>query len=245
MYDVRGKEISMVFQEPMTSLNPLFTIGNQLTETICLHQKMSKKEALEQAIEMLRLVGIPLPAHRMRQYPFELSGGMRQRVMIAIALSCNPNILIADEPTTALDVTIQAQILELINRLNDDLGTSLILITHDLGVIAETVETVMVMYAGHLVELSGVNELFHKPLHPYTEGLLNAMPKISLQRDKLKTIPGTIPGVDELSSGCRFFPRCSKRMEICCKECPPTSQIKDRLVKCWFYAEGGNINNVS
>lgn len=235
MYKVRGAEISMIFQEPMTSLNPLYTVGNQVAEAIRIHQKVSRKQALERAEEMIQLVNIPSPKERLRQYPFEMSGGMRQRVMIAMALACNPHILIADEPTTALDVTIQAQILELINELNQKLGTSLILITHDLGVIAETVETVIVMYAGHVVEQTDVKSLFQSPLHPYTQGLLGAMPKMDGRTTRLETIPGTVPSIYEMPEGCRFQNRCTRCTERCVKQVPPTFHLGRHKVKCWMY----------
>ena len=237
MYGIRGKEISMIFQEPMTSLNPLYTIGNKLTETIRLHQRVSRAEAVERALEMLRLVNIPSPEQRLKQYPFEMSGGMRQRIMIAIALACNPHILIADEPTTALDVTIQAQILELINHLNRELETALILITHDLGVVAETVDTVIVMYAGHIVEHARVEELFEHPMHPYTKGLLEAMPKLDGERGELHTIPGTVPAIYEMPAGCRFQNRCPCKTEKCSAQCPPLFGTEGHQVKCWMYEE--------
>ena len=236
MYGVRGKEIAMVFQEPMTSLNPLFTIGDQLVETITLHQKLSRGAARERALEMLRLVNIPQPEQRLRQYPFEMSGGMRQRVMIAIALSCTPAVLIADEPTTALDVTIQAQILELINRLNSELDTALILITHDLGVIAETVERVVVMYAGHTVEFAPVSAIFNDPLHPYTQGLLKAVPRIESTAETLDSIPGVMPSIHEMPEGCRFAPRCPHARDLCRQ--PPPLLVRDaRKVRCWIYSD--------
>ena len=235
IYHIRGAEISMIFQEPMVSLNPLYTIGNQLSETIRIHQKVSRKEAMEKAEKMLELVKIPSPKERLKQYPFEMSGGMRQRVMIAIALACNPRILIADEPTTALDVTIQAQILELINELNRELGTSLILITHDLGVIAETVDMVIVMYAGHVMEQSSVEDIFANPLHPYTKGLLASMPKMDVAGERLSTIPGTVPSIFEMPKGCRFQNRCASCTEKCKEKAPPTFDVNGHKVKCWLY----------
>lgn len=235
MYHIRGAEISMIFQEPMTSLNPLYTVGNQLAETIRIHQKVNRAQAMERAEKMLKLVNIPSPKERLKQYPFELSGGMRQRVMIAIALSCNPHILIADEPTTALDVTIQAQILELINELNRKLGTSLVLITHDLGVIAETVDKVVVMYAGHVMEQTDVNSIFENPLHPYTKGLLGAMPKLEETKEELETIPGTVPSIYEMPDGCRFQNRCAQCTDRCRKQVPPTFDLNGHKVKCWLY----------
>ncbi len=233
---VRGSKISMIFQEPVASLNPVFTIGYQLNEAILLHQKVNKKEAHEIALEMLNLVKLPQAEQRIKQYPFELSGGMCQRVMIAIALSCKPMILIADEPTTALDVTIQAQILNLIKRLNSELKTSLILITHDLGVIAETVENVIVMYAGNIVEKAEVNQLFHNPLHPYTIGLLAAIPKIEKESKTLEQIPGLVPSILNMPNGCRFNTRCKLKMELCKTKSPPEIVIDGHMVKCWKYA---------
>jgi oligopeptide/dipeptide ABC transporter ATP-binding protein len=215
MRKIRGNEISMIFQEPMTSLNPVFTIGNQLREAILLHQPLSVKEAHEKAIEMLRLVGIPAPEKRVDDYPHQLSGGMRQRVMIGMALSCNPEVLIADEPTTALDVTIQAQILDLLKGLQEKVGMGLILITHDLGVIAETADEVLVMYAGRVVEQGAVKDIFKSPKHPYTKGLLNSLPSFGLKKDRLETIPGIVPDLLRLPEGCRFQDRCSYVMDDC------------------------------
>lgn len=210
MRDIRGKEISMVFQEPTTSLNPVFTIGNQIMEAITLHQGLKKKEALDKAVEMLRLVGIPDPERRVKDYPNQLSGGMRQRVMIAMALSCNPGLLIADEPTTALDVTIQAQILDLIKGLRERLGMAVLLITHDLGIVAETADKVAVMYAGEIVEFADVKKLFKNPSHPYTIGLLNSTPKIGAKaRERLIPIPGSVPSLIGLGEECRFKERCA------------------------------------
>jgi peptide/nickel transport system ATP-binding protein len=221
MSEIRGSQISMIFQEPMTSLNPLFTIGEQIGETIRWHQKVGRREALEKTIEMLRLVEMADPERRAASYPHELSGGMRQRAMIAIALSCHPSLLIADEPTTALDVTIQAQILELLNGLQRDLGMTLLLITHDLGVVAEQADQVVVMYAGKIVERAKTRDLFRAPRHPYTVGLLNSLPKLGEeQQDKLEAIPGMVPNVLDLPSGCRFRDRCPKAAEICAREEP-------------------------
>ncbi len=221
MRKIRGNEISMIFQEPMTSLNPVFTIGNQLVEAILLHQDLSKGEAINKAIEMLKLVGIPAPDKRIRDYPHQLSGGMRQRVMIAMALSCNPQILIADEPTTALDVTIQAQILDLLRDLQQKTGLSLMLITHDLGVVAEMAHEVVVMYAGTVVERASVNELFASPKHPYTQGLLNSIPVLRqdptgrVKKSRLEPIPGIVPSLLDLPQGCRFQERCKYVVEDC------------------------------
>ena len=214
MRKIRGNEISMIFQEPMTSLNPVFTIGNQLIEAIRLHQDLSKGEAINQAIEMLKLVGIPAPEKRVKDYPHQLSGGMRQRVMIAMALSCNPKILIADEPTTALDVTIQAQILDLLRDLQQKTGLALMLITHDLGVVAEMAHEVVVMYAGKVVERAPVMDIFKSPKHPYTQGLLNSIPILGrdptgkIKKSRLEPIPGIVPSLLELPQGCRFQERC-------------------------------------
>jgi peptide/nickel transport system ATP-binding protein len=212
MRKIRGKEISMIFQEPMTSLNPVFTVGEQIAEALRLHEGLNRRDAMDRAIEMLRLVHIPNAERRVREYPHQLSGGMRQRVMIAMALSCSPKLLIADEPTTALDVTIQAQILELLNELKARFGMAVLLITHDMGVIAETAQRVIVMYAAQVVEEASVRELFKEPLHPYTQGLLRSIPRIDLaatQRRRLQTIPGTVPTLrGEARPGCRFAPRC-------------------------------------
>lgn len=221
MRKIRGNEISMIFQEPMTSLNPVFTIGNQIMETIQLHQKLSKKDARLKAIEMLTLVGIPSPDKRIDDYPHQLSGGMRQRVMIAMALSCNPDILIADEPTTALDVTIQAQILELLKGLQEKVGLGIILITHDLGVVAEVCDDVVVMYAGKVAEQGTVYDIFNNPKHPYTKGLLNSIPTLSqdptgkIKKKRLETIPGIVPNLLHLPQGCRFQDRCTYVKDEC------------------------------
>ncbi len=221
MRSIRGNEISMIFQEPMTSLNPVFTVGNQISETIELHQDLPRKEVRNKAIEMLKLVGIPSPEKRIDDYPHQLSGGMRQRVMIAMALSCNPQVLIADEPTTALDVTIQAQILDLLKSLQDKMGMALILITHDLGVVAEVCDDVMVMYAGKAVEQGTAYEIFKNPKHPYTRGLLNSIPTLSkdptgkIKKKRLETIPGIVPNLLHLPQGCRFQERCTYVMDVC------------------------------
>lgn len=236
MCHCRGNRISMIFQEPMVSLNPLYTIGNQLGEVVRLHKKVSRAEADKQVIEMLRTVGIPSPETRLKQYPFELSGGMRQRAMIAMALLCDPEVLIADEPTTALDVTIQAQILDLLKELNRKMGTSIILITHDLGVIASMVDTVAVMYCGRIVEKASVRQLFHDPLHPYTRGLLNSIPKVGRTEGDLQTIEGAVPSIYNLPAGCAFSNRCGECGRICKEKEPPTLQLEDgRVVKCWKY----------
>ena len=223
MCHCRGNRISMIFQEPMVSLNPLYTIGNQLGEVVRLHKKVSRAEADKQVIEMLRTVGIPSPETRLKQYPFELSGGMRQRAMIAMALLCDPEVLIADEPTTALDVTIQAQILDLLKELNRKMGTSIILITHDLGVIASMVDTVAVMYCGRIVEKASVRQLFHDPLHPYTRGLLNSIPKVGRTEGDLQTIEGAVPSIYNLPAGCVFSNRCGECGRICQENLRPFS----------------------
>jgi len=241
MRKIRGNKISMVFQEPLTSLNPVFQIGDQIAEAIQLHQGLKKKKAWEKSVEMLTLVGIPSPEKRVKDYPHQLSGGMRQRVMIAMALSCHPLLLIADEPTTALDVTIQAQILDLINRLKEELGMSLLLITHDLGVVAETAKTVAVMYAGRIVEYANVTELFHNPLHPYTQGLLNSLPRLNLdtkEKCRLEAIPGTIPPILHLPKGCKFSTRCPKVFDSGREAEPELKEVKENhFVRCWLYRD--------
>ncbi len=240
MIRIRGKHISMIFQEPMTSLDPVFTVGHEIMEALILHQGMDKKSAREKAIELLRTVGIPDPEKRVDNYPHEMSGGMRQRVMIAMALSCNPSLLIADEPTTALDVTIQAQILRLMKDLTKKFNTALILITHDLGVVAETADNVIVMYAGHIMEYTDVIELFENPLHPYTSGLSRAIPRLDLDTEYLETIEGNVPNLANLPSGCPFHPRCKHKMPICEKELPELVEVKkNHWVRCHLYKERG------
>ena len=236
MRKIRGNEISMIFQEPMTSLNPVFTIGNQIGEAIRLHQKLGKRETREKTVEMLRLVKIADPEVRIDDYPHQLSGGMRQRVMIAMALSCNPSLLIADEPTTALDVTIQAQILELMKELQERLGMSLLLITHDLGVVAEQTDEVAIMYAGKIVERARAKAIFDRPLHPYTVGLLNSLPGMGgKKKRRLDAIPGMVPSPLELPSGCRFRDRCPKAAGICAEGEPElVEKEKDHWVSCYF-----------
>jgi len=236
MRKIRGNEISMIFQEPMTSLNPVFTIGNQIGEAIHLHQGLGKRETREKTIEMLRLVKMADPESRVDDYPHQLSGGMRQRVMIAMALSCNPSLLIADEPTTALDVTIQAQILELIKELQEKLGMSLLLITHDLGVVAEQADEVAIMYAGKLVERAQAKAIFNRPLHPYTVGLLNSLPGArGKKKRRLEAIPGVVPSLLELPSGCHFRDRCPKAAGICAEAEPElVEKEKDHWAACYF-----------
>ena len=240
MQRIRGNAISMIFQEPMTSLNPVYTIGTQLVEVFRKHQKMNKSEALSEAVELLRLVGIPSPETRTKEYPFQMSGGMRQRVVIAMALACRPKLVLADEPTTALDVTIQAQILKLIDQLRNELNTSVILITHDLGVIAETVSRVVVMYAGKVVEQANVQDIFNSPLHPYTEGLMWSIPSLEKDEHKdaglLKEIPGIVPDLSRLPRGCSFYPRCDKRMDVCRSDPPKLIECRPaHSVRCWLY----------
>ncbi|SEC44722.1 ABC transporter ATP-binding protein [Paenibacillus sp. GP183] len=237
MRNIRGNEISMIFQDPMSSLNPVYTIGEQIAESIITHQNLGKKEAHLQAVEMLRLTGIPSPEKRVNEYPHELSGGMRQRVMIAMALACRPKLLIADEPTTALDVTIQAQILDLIQDLKKELNMGVILITHDLGVVAEVCTRVVVMYLGQVIEEAEVNDLFTTPLHPYTKGLLQSIPQLDGDRSKkLSVIQGMVPSLNNIPQGCRFAPRCSYATEIC-EQTPPEIQDdgKGHSVRCWHY----------
>ncbi|HEU0013332.1 MAG TPA: ABC transporter ATP-binding protein [Longimicrobium sp.] len=235
MRQIRGNDIAMIFQEPMTSLNPVFTVGDQIVESLRLHQGLGKKAARDRAIEMLQLVGIPIPHQRVDEYPHQLSGGMRQRVMIAMALACDPKLLIADEPTTALDVTIQAQILELLNRLQQDLGMSIILITHDLGVVAETCDRVIVMYAGQVFEEGPVDDVFHDPQNPYTEGLLRSMPKLGETVERLAVIPGVVPSPLNWPVGCRFHDRCPYGWEKTEQEEPPLFDIgPGRRNKCWL-----------
>src|SRR2546422_6092044 len=207
MRKIRGKEISMIFQEPMTSLNPVFTVGEQIAEAVRLHERLGRRDAMDKTVEMLKLVHIPNAERRAKEYPHQLSGGMRQRVMIAMALSCNPHLLIADEPTTALDVTIQAQILDLLTSLQDELGMAMIFVTHDLGVVAEICDRVAVMYAGQVVEEATVDALFARPRHPYTAGLMESMPQLAPPGSRLRVIPGQVPRPEDLPTGCRFHPR--------------------------------------
>ncbi|RHW42700.1 ABC transporter ATP-binding protein [Neobacillus notoginsengisoli] len=239
MKSIRGNNISMIFQEPMTSLNPTLTCGEQIAESIRIHQKLNRREAWVKAVDMLRQVGIPSPEKRAKQYPFELSGGMRQRVMIAIALACTPELLIADEPTTALDVTIQAQILELIKNLQEELGTSLMIITHDLGVVAEMCDKVAVMYCGKVVEYADVKTIFTNPKHPYTVGLLLSVPKHDQDYEgDLAVIPGSVPSPLNMPKGCRFAPRCPHARDICHSALPELLETADGdKVRCWIYSD--------
>lgn len=239
MRKIRGNDIAMIFQEPMTSLNPVYTIGDQIAEAVILHQKVDKKEAWKRAIAMLREVGIPAPEKRAHEYPHQMSGGMRQRVMIAMAMSCNPQLLIADEPTTALDVTIQAQILDLMRKLKREFHTAIMLITHDLGVVAEMADRVVVMYAGKIVEESATAELFREPLHPYTQGLLDSIPRLDQSMtDKLHVIEGTVPNPLHLPQGCTFAPRCPKVMDICREKAPILTEVSEgRKVSCWLHVD--------
>jgi oligopeptide/dipeptide ABC transporter ATP-binding protein len=234
MRRIRGKEISMIFQEPMTSLNPVYTCGEQIIEAVVLHEGVDRKEARVRAIAMLKLVGIPLPEQRVDEYPHQMSGGMRQRVMIAMALACRPSILIADEPTTALDVTIQAQILELLKRLQGELGMAVLLITHDLGVVAETADRVAVMYAGQVVEYCDARSAFRRTLHPYTGGLLASLPRLDRKRDELRVIPGTVPNPARFPAACRFHPRCPVVQDRCRVNDPPVMAFDDgHESRCW------------
>lgn len=242
---IRGNDIAMIFQEPMTSLNPLFTIGNQISEAILIHNKSwSKKQVRERAIEMLKLVGLPRAEELLNEYPHQLSGGMRQRVMIAMALVCNPKVLIADEPTTALDVTIQAQILKLIRELNDTFNTAVLMITHDLGVVAETCQRVIVMYAGQVVEEATVEEIFKNPKHPYTKGLIQSVPDMRYKKDSLYSIPGNVPKPGSVKVGCRFAERCEFATERCTTENPALYELSNaHKSRCFLVEEeGGYVN---
>src|SRR5512140_124429 len=245
MMKVRGNRISMIFQQPQTALNPVFKVGDQLSEVLNVHQDLGKDAGWQRAVSLLKMVGVPDPERRAEAYPHELSGGMAQRVMIAMALACVPELLIADEPTTALDVTIQAQILDLMRDLRREMGTSVILITHDLGVVAEMAERVAVMYAGEIVEQTDVNTLFDQPLHPYTQGLIDSIPVLGEIKEQLAVIPGSVPNLVNLPPGCRFAPRCQARFKygltICAEVKPELEEVKQgHLVRCWLYqsAEG-------
>jgi len=245
MIKVRGNRISMIFQQPQTALNPVFKVGDQLAEVLDVHQDLGKEAGWKRAVALLKMVGVPDPERRAEAYPHELSGGMAQRVMIAMALACVPELLIADEPTTALDVTIQAQILDLMRDLRREMGTSVILITHDLGVVAEMAERVAVMYAGEIVEQTDVNTLFDQPLHPYTQGLIGSIPVLGEMKERLDVIPGSVPNLVNLPPGCRFAPRCQARFKYACTICadvkPDLEEVKPgHFVRCWLYkdAEG-------
>ena len=238
MRHIRGEKVSMIFQEPMTALNPVFTVGRQIMESILIHQHKTKKEAREQAIEMLRLVGIPAPEKRIDDYPHQMSGGMRQRVMIAIALCCNPQLLICDEPTTALDVTIQAQILELIRDIRERLGTSVILITHDLGVVAQVTDKVIIMYAGKVMEYGTVRQIFTDPLHPYTAALMRSIPVIGKKTERLNVIRGMVPSLSKRPEGCLFHPRCDEACDLCRTVRPELTDMPGgRQVRCHKYTD--------
>jgi len=242
MRQIRGNQISMIFQQPQSSLNPVYSVGDQIAEAFFIHTNMEKKEVWQNVINLLRSVGIPDPEKKARAYPHEMSGGQAQRVMIAMALALKPKILIADEPTTALDVTIQAQILDLLLNLRDQLGTAIILITHDLGIIAETADWVAVMYAGHFVEQAQVTELFKNPLHPYTQGLINSIPILGEEKPRLDVIPGLVPNMIQIPTGCRFSPRCRLREEYqlsICREQEPDLQeiLPGHMVRCWLYQD--------
>jgi oligopeptide transport system ATP-binding protein len=241
MRKIRGNRISMIFQEPMTSLNPVLTVGRQIMEPLIFHQGMARTRAWKESVRLLGLVGIPSAEQRIHEYPHQLSGGMRQRVMIAMALACRPELLIADEPTTALDVTIQAQILALMKRLQKEFGMAIMLITHNLGVVAQMVNRVVVMYAGQVVETGGVERIFDRPAHPYTVGLLGSIPKLNERRDRLQVIEGTVPSPSQVPDGCRFHPRCSRVMEICRQEPPALVETEPgHAVRCWLFHKGPN-----
>ena len=238
MCKIRGNEIAMIFQDPMTALNPTMSIGEQLMEPLMIHQGYKKKDAWKEAVEVLKKVGIAAPEKRMKEYPHQLSGGMRQRVMIAMAVSCAPRLLIADEPSTALDVTIQAQILELMLELRQKMNTAIILITHDMGVVAETADNILVLYAGKVVEYGSVKEIFNNPRHPYTRGLLNSIPPLEEDVDELNTIEGTVPGPGQMPAGCRFSPRCPLASERCSSCQPGLYKAGNSMVSCFQYEDG-------
>ncbi|QZY55893.1 ABC transporter ATP-binding protein [Crassaminicella profunda] len=234
MQNIRGNDIAMIFQEPMTSLNPVLKIGEQIQEAVELHLKLAKNKAKKHVVDMLKAVGIPRSEEIYDEYPHQLSGGMRQRVMIAMAMACRPKLLIADEPTTALDVTVQAQILDLMKKLKTENHTAIMMVTHDLGVVAETCERVVVMYCGRVVEYGDVYEIFEKPMHPYTRGLLNSIPKLRQKVDRLDSIPGTVPNPKNMPKGCKFAPRCAEAMDICFEKEPPLFYIDEgHKSKCW------------
>ena len=237
---IRGKDIAMIFQDSMTSLNPVLTIGAQLEETIAVHSRASKKEIRQQALDILTKVGVSSPDQRLKEYPHQLSGGMRQRVMIAMALSCNPSLLIADEPTTALDVTIQAQIIDLMVELKHKINASIMLITHDMGVVAEMADSILVMYAGKVVEYGTAREIFRNPLHPYTQGLLASIPRLDKDVDRLHAIPGTVPSLNAMPKGCRFCVRCPYAQTMCEEAAPPMYRTATgQKVRCWKYKDDG------
>lgn len=240
MEAIRGEKISMIFQDPMTSLNPVITVGEQIAEVIQLHEHLDKKESMKKAQEMLELVGIP--GNRSSEYPHQFSGGMKQRVIIAMALACNPHLLIADEPTTALDVTIQAQVLDLMQKLKEKYGTSMLMITHDLGIVAEVCDDVSIMYAGHIVEHGTLEDIFNHTSHPYTEGLFGSLPDIEKRNEELKPIPGLMPDPTDLPSGCPFHPRCKYCQEICKTRVPASTKLSDtHIVACLAYEEGTGV----
>ncbi|MFA9375157.1 MAG: ABC transporter ATP-binding protein [Lachnotalea sp.] len=243
MQKIRGDKISMIFQEPMTSLNPVYRVKDQIMESIFSHTDLNKKDALDRTIKMLDLVGIPSPEKRINDYPHQMSGGMRQRVMIAMALACDPQLLIADEPTTALDVTIQAQILELLYKLREKLGMAVMLITHDLGVVAESADRVVVMYCGRVVEQADVKDLFTKPMHPYTQGLLDSIPRLEDDKDRLYMIKGMVPDPTRLPQGCSFADRCEKCMDQCKKAMPALTEEEGHQVRCFLYSDKVEVDN--
>ena len=238
MCQIRGNDVAMIFQDPMTSLNPVMTVGRQLSEAFLAHEKLSRREAWRRSVDILAQVGIPAPEARARDYPHQLSGGMKQRVMIAMALSCKPAVLIADEPTTALDVTIQAQILDLMTQLKQQMNTAILLITHDMGVVAEMSDAVLVMYAGHVMEYADIKSLFQNPLHPYTQGLLASIPRLDQEVDRLHTIKGSVPSLTDMPAGCRFCTRCPYAQDRCRSAQPGAYSVDGHLVKCFLY-EGG------
>ncbi|MCQ6267411.1 ABC transporter ATP-binding protein [Fictibacillus sp. WQ 8-8] len=245
MRQIRGNEIAMIFQEPMTSLNPVFTIGSQLIEALQIHKKWPKKKAKAHAVEMLKMVGLPRAEELMKDFPHQLSGGMRQRVMIAMAMICSPKLLIADEPTTALDVTIQAQILELMKKLNDETDTAIMMITHDLGVVAEMCQRVVVMYAGRVVEEADVKTIFTSPKHPYTVGLIQSVPDMRDKKERLYSIPGNVPKPGSLKAGCQFAPRCAHAYERCQSETPALETLEGgQKVRCWLYEDQKGVDIV-
>ena len=236
MIDIRGNKISMIFQEPMTSLNPTLTVGYQVTEALLLHKNVTKKEAMEKGVKLLKDCGIPSPEQRFYEYPHQMSGGMRQRIMIAMALACEPKILIADEPTTALDVTVQAQILELLRDIKENNDMSIILITHDFGIVHEICDRVIVMYAGEIVEIGNKKEIFKNPRHPYTKGMIESIPKLTDDVDRLKSIDGSVPDINNMPKGCRFAPRCNYAKDICLEESPEMFKVnEEHLSKCFLY----------